>query len=321
LGQQTRKQKIRDELRKQRRRRVITSTVVVAVLMVAVVVGIILLTPKGQSGSSLIGQPISPAMAGYLQSVSNSSLSAAVNAQGVTPLQLVSGSTLTSNGKPEFLYIGAEFCPFCAAERWSIIVALSKFGTFSGLTYTLSGDSPEVYPDTATFSFLHATYNSPYVSFVSVETADRSPNHNPLQTPTAAQQSLIDQWDPGGGIPFLDIGGVYVIHSSSNSPTVHSGTPYDPGILSGQNWTQIGAELDNPVSSIALHVDGEADWIISAVCKIDNGQPMSICSQNYAQMTITQAPIGSGQMPPANNLNLMITSDILETHRSWNGSA
>jgi hypothetical protein len=31
------------------------------------------------------------------------------------------------------LYIGAEYCPYCAAERWPLVMALSKFGTFSNL--------------------------------------------------------------------------------------------------------------------------------------------------------------------------------------------
>ena len=44
------------------------------------------------------------------------------------------GTPLTANGKPEMLYMGAEYCPYCAAERWSMIVALSRFGTFSGLS-------------------------------------------------------------------------------------------------------------------------------------------------------------------------------------------
>ncbi|HSR26568.1 MAG TPA: DUF929 family protein, partial [Candidatus Eisenbacteria bacterium] len=36
-------------------------------------------------------------------------------------------------GRPEVLYVGAEYCPYCAAERWPLIVALSRFGTFSGV--------------------------------------------------------------------------------------------------------------------------------------------------------------------------------------------
>src|SRR5712692_8559609 len=43
------------------------------------------------------------------------------------------GTLLTGNGKPEVVYVGAEYCPFCAAERWALSVALSRFGSFSGL--------------------------------------------------------------------------------------------------------------------------------------------------------------------------------------------
>ena len=45
-----------------------------------------------------------------------------------------SAKTLTSGGKPEVLYIGAQYCPYCAAERWALVAALSKFGTFHGLS-------------------------------------------------------------------------------------------------------------------------------------------------------------------------------------------
>ena len=44
-----------------------------------------------------------------------------------------SGTPLTSGGKPEVLFIGAEYCPFCGAQRWAMITALSRFGTFTGL--------------------------------------------------------------------------------------------------------------------------------------------------------------------------------------------
>ena len=55
---------------------------------------------------------------------------------GVTQIQ--NSTELTLNNKPEILYIGAEYCPFCAAERWSMIIALSRFGTFSNLHFMTS---------------------------------------------------------------------------------------------------------------------------------------------------------------------------------------
>ena len=38
-----------------------------------------------------------------------------------TPKAVTSGTPLTANGKPEMLYMGAEYCPYCAAERWAMI--------------------------------------------------------------------------------------------------------------------------------------------------------------------------------------------------------
>ena len=52
-----------------------------------------------------------------------------------------SSTPLTSGGKPEVLYLGSEYCPFCATQRWAMINALSRFGTFSGLTTTHSSSS------------------------------------------------------------------------------------------------------------------------------------------------------------------------------------
>ena len=55
--------------------------------------------------------------------------------QAITPLQTVktSGPPLTIGGKPAIVFISEESCPFCAAERWSVAVALSHFGTWSHL--------------------------------------------------------------------------------------------------------------------------------------------------------------------------------------------
>ena len=205
--------------------------------------------------------------------------------------------------------MGRSYCPYCAAERWSIIVALSKFGNFSGLTYMLSSAS-DIDPSTPTFSFVHSTYSSQYVSFVSVETQDRS--KNTLQIPTSDEQNLINQWDPGGAIPFIDVGGQYVVHSAPSTPTLHSGSQYDPSTLSGLNWTQIGIQLDSPSSTVAQRIDGAADTLISAICKIDNGQPNSVCSQSYAQIAITQHPSPPSQTPLTGQFNPVQVSDRIE---------
>ena len=49
--------------------------------------------------------------------------------------------------------MGAEFCPFCAAERWPLIVALSRFGRFTTL-HNMQSAQLSVFPAIQTFSFV-----------------------------------------------------------------------------------------------------------------------------------------------------------------------
>jgi hypothetical protein len=290
---------VKEELKKKRRRRVITTTIIFIALASAGVIGVILLQQQSSANTQLVGTMIPNALYSNLAGVSNATLSSIGNG-GASSLQAVNGSPLTSNGKPEFLYIGADFCPYCAAERWSIVVALSRFGTFTGLEYMLSGDAPEPSPDTSTFTFLHATYSSQYISFVSVELYDRSPNHNVLQTTTSDEQNVMNQYDPSKGIPFIDLGNQYVYVSSQ----------FLPNSINGLNWNQIGTQLDTPSSAVAKSIDGAANRLITALCKIDGGVPTGICNQSYANLT--QTPISPSQMPPA-QFNSMITADQVET--------
>ena len=132
-----------------------------------------------------------------------------------SPPKTISGAALTSGGKPEVLYIGAEYCPYCAAERWAMVVALSRFGTLSGLglIHSAADDGAgqaEPYPNTATWTFAHASYASKYLTFTPVETYTNVPDpatgfYTPLQTLTAEQQALLTKYDSanGGAIPFI----------------------------------------------------------------------------------------------------------------------
>ncbi len=67
--------------------------------------------------------------------------------QSVDPgLALLTGQpALSIGGRPAVVYVGAEFCPFCAAERWALVAALDRFGSFSHLGATSSSDD-EVFP-------------------------------------------------------------------------------------------------------------------------------------------------------------------------------
>lgn len=182
----------------------------------------------------------------------------------------ITGTPLTVNGMPRVLYVGAEYCPYCATERWAVVVALSRFGAFSNLGQTASSPS-DVYPSTATFTFHGATYTSSDLALTAVETQSNqvvNGGYATLDTLSAADQALVTKYDPGGGIPFIDIGGKYVI----------SGASFSPAVLQGKTAAQIAAALADPTSAIAQGVDGTANVITAAVCAITSGTPSSVCT-------------------------------------------
>ncbi len=189
---------------------------------------------------------------------------------GGLPIKAVSATPLTSGGKPEMLYIGAEFCPYCAAMRWSMAVALSRFGTRSPLHGIYSSSaSGEVDPHTATPTFYKSSYSSNYLAFTPVE--NETVTHAQLQPTTPAQQALWQKYGAtanGLGYPFIDIGNKYVI----------TGPLFDPAVLAGMSWSQVAAALHNPSSKVAQAADGAANLITAGICKTTSGQPGSVCT-------------------------------------------
>jgi hypothetical protein len=184
----------------------------------------------------------------------------------------VSGGAILrgADGKPLITYIGAEYCPYCAAERWALAVALSRFGTLSNLSGTHSSSS-DVYPDTQTLSFYGSSYSSPYVGFESVEEFTNQAvgsGYQSLQSPTTAQTALADKYDPQGSIPFIDIGNRYVI----------TGASYSPQVLAGLSRAQIAADLSDPSSPVAQAIDGTANYITAAISVVTGGQPSSVAN-------------------------------------------
>jgi thiol-disulfide isomerase/thioredoxin len=186
-------------------------------------------------------------------------------------IKAVSGSPLTGpNGRPEVFYFGAEYCPYCAAERWPIIIALSRFGTFSGLK-TTSSSSTDIYANTPTFTFHNATYSSQYIDFAAVETTDRE--QKPLESPTPAQQALVSQYDTSGSIPFVDFGNRYA----------SSGASYLPDVLSGMSWQAVADSLGQPGSAQSKAILGSANLITATVCRLTADQPAAVCSSSSIQ--------------------------------------
>jgi len=185
------------------------------------------------------------------------------------PLTKVDDTPLTSGGKPEMLYIGAEYCPFCAAMRWSMAVALSRFGTFTTPLRGIHSTPDDVDPDTPTVTFYGAHYSSPYLTFVPVENDNL--NKQPLQNTTASEQALWQKFDSSGGeltFPFVDFGNQFVL----TAPL------YNPAILKGMTWAQVAAALHDPFSPVALAIDGTANYMTAAICHMTGNRPASVCN-------------------------------------------
>jgi len=267
----------------QRRRILIASGSIIAVI--AVVVAFIVIKANNKPAANSSNGPTGAALASVVSKVTNvpaSTLDKIGSGSFTGKIPPVNGGTpLTSGGKPEMLYMGAEYCPYCAAERWSMIVALSRFGTFSGLStiHSSTTDTPSNIP---TFTFHGSSYTSKYLTFTPVEmqtnVVDPSTGNYPvLEKPTAAQQALITKYDAppyvsssaqAGAIPFIYFGGKYL----------SVGATYDPTVLNGKSWDQIASALSDPNSAIAKAIGGSANHITAAICKMTGNQPASACT-------------------------------------------
>jgi thiol-disulfide isomerase/thioredoxin len=254
-----------EQQRKEKRRRTLAlGGVAVALLAVIGIIVGALVSRSSPSQQAAGSSPLPAGVQAKLTVPAGTLTTVGIGSSSTQLLKRVTGPALASGGKPEMLYIGAEWCPYCAAERWAMAVALSRFGSFTPLRGVHSSPT-DVYPNTATLTFYGSTYTSNYLVFTPVENEDL--NHNLLQTPTAAQKALWARFAPGGVYPFIDIGNRFVATST-----------YNPQVLQGLSWNQIAADLHNPSSPVAQGAVGSANLFTAAICKITGNAPASVCS-------------------------------------------
>ena len=259
------------------------------VVIIAVLVGVKVLS--GSTSTTKTGfVAASPQIVGELTGIPQSvfdSIGVTSSTVGVTPPSVFKTDpllTTTVNGKkvPEVLYIGAEYCPYCAAERWSTIIALSRFGTWSNLG-DMASYSGDVYPNTQTFTFGEAKYTSKYLAFKSVEEYRSYLNsagsyYATYQTPTKAQNALLTKYDSsayfpgatGTSIPFISIGNKILV----------SGASYSPSALANLSREQIASTLSTPSNLVSQAIIATANYLTASICYITNQQPGSVCSSN-----------------------------------------
>ena len=256
--------------RTQVRRRLLAAGagVAVVVVFVAALVGVSL-SHSGAAAASPQAPQTNAQVAAKLASVPAATFNS-VGTGTATGLKTLSGvPELTANGHPEILYVGGEFCPFCAAERWALSAALSRFGTLSGLHFIHSSPTDG---DIPTLSFYKSGYSSKYLSFAPVEwygeadDASTPFGHVYLQQPTSQEAALFARY-ANGSLPFVDIANRYLLPQAQ----------YSPEDLSGLSWAQIATAMQNPSSQVARDIDGAANTLTAAICKVTNGQPGGVC--------------------------------------------
>ena len=289
------------------------------VLIAVVIILVSTLSGPGKNDDPYIAPfPITASIKKAVENVPNKELGAAVTApssvvsapgkegSGASLIPLKGASPLVQDAKPEIVFFGSEYCPYCAATRWPLVIAMSKFGTFSGLEETAS--SPLDYaPNTHTLDFAKATYSSPYFSFSATEQLsnhchaaevikDPDGNDPPDYPPYLCNNedyyvvnlgsksvlALVAKWDTdkifptadgtSGGIPFIDFGGSWA----------ESGALYSPTSLYLSSWSQIVKSFSVPTEGIGQAVLGTADRYIGVMCEMAHNKP-PICKASFVK--------------------------------------
>lgn len=254
--------------RRRRRQQLLAGGAIALVLVVVAVLVIIKATggagTAAASANPYARVPLSAANYDKLTAVSPKVLAAAADnfQTGYPKPRAVSDTPLRADGKPDVLYIGAEFCPYCAAERWALAIALSKFGTFSHL-HTIHSARDD--GDLPTLTFYRSTYTSNYLTFTPIE--DETDTHAPLETPNAAETRLWNRYAPQS-FPFVDLGGRAVI----------TGAGYNGTLLSGKTPQAVIDQISHGSSALASNVDATAGAIVSNLCRLTGNKPADVCS-------------------------------------------
>lgn len=276
--------------RKQTIRRLAIVGSVVAVIVLFVVAFYYLTLPSALDAYD--GKPVSATDLAALNQESGLTLGSSIQASLISQVRNVGGSSLTSGGKPVVLFVGADYCPYCAIQRWGLILALMRFGSFTGLSYMTSNADAT---DWATFTFHGSSYSSSYVVFAGYEEYDRS--NLPLDTVPSGYSTAYSTY--GSGYPFLDFAGTYVIAGALLPSGVSDYLGYLNSMVAGQSWAQINAAVSNSTNPLGNLIRGDANVITAIICKVTSGAPSSVCQQQQISgLTISLTAFDGAVAPP-----------------------
>lgn len=255
-----------------------TVVTISSVAVVAIVLIFIVVINAAGGGNTTVATPVPQAVLTSVVSPSTSVIDSV--GSGGQPGEMVrlpsSAKLVDAGGKPMVVYVGAEYCPYCAAERWVMVMWLSRFGTFSNL-HEIQSSSTDIDPNTDTFTFYKSSYTSQYIDLSTNEIEDRA--QQPLQKMSTQVSNIFTKWNAtpytttSGQFPFIDIGGVFSLYSTS----------YDPANLKSLSWGQIAAKLSNPNDQVTKDIVGNANILTAATCIATGDQPSSACSSSTIQ--------------------------------------
>lgn len=263
-------------------RRYLTLTAVAAAALIAVSMLVLYVVAPAQAGPNPLGQPLPDRLLQRLERLSHERLGYAGDSTQPA-LKAIAKAAPEPEGKPLVLYVGADFCPYCAALRWPLVIALMRFGQVTGLRYMRSS-ATDVYPDTITFDFHSLHYHSRYLQLQAVEVEDR--DGHALQRLSAAQKALFSQFDTQpytnypGAIPFLYLGGRFV----------SVGSPVSPALLKGLSWPAAVAALASADGALTRQVLGAANQYTAALCRLTHDQPTQVCQAAGVLAAAKQLP-------------------------------
>lgn len=285
---------------RKRRQRIQIGVVAGVLALVLIGVGIAVFVSQNQptpTPTSSAEAPVNDAeLLGELTSIPAETFTAAgAPATAATNIFAIpNGTPRVTEGLPTVTYVGGEYCPYCAGERWALVASLSRFGTFSGLATSTSADNEG---DIPTVTFASATYTSDVLGFDAYELADR--DGQPLQTLPDDLTSLMKQWDAPpysnttGGIPWTWLGTYQTVGSAVpiNDFFVNGGTTNDQGkTVSNVTHAQVVEAMTSGSAGLGQDILAASNVISAQICTLTDNQPTDVCSDPAVIAAAAQLP-------------------------------
>jgi Domain of unknown function (DUF929) len=279
------------------------SSVFLVVVVIAVLVVIKLASTSGPTASS--HQAVRPASSTLVHELSTvpasvfDTVGVGIPSQfaGDAPILISGQPALSLNGRaPSMMYFGAEYCQFCAAERWGVAVALARFGTWSGLDTTASA---LLDGDVSTLSFRNARLASPYINFVPIETctnivdakATGCSGYKPLLSPSPSEDAVLNKYAGPAFVPG-NAQGISFPYIDVDNKVLYSGSTYEPAALTGLSQAQIAARLTDPTDIVTRSIIGTSNYLAASICASTKGAPANVCDSSGVRKADAALKIG-----------------------------